>query len=284
MTRIEAGGTLFLVGTPIGNLKDITLRAIETLKSVDFVAAEDTRRSRALLSHLQIEKKELVSLDQNASPRKLSAVVERIVAGENMAFVTDAGMPGVSDPGTALVREAVKTGTRVEVIPGPSAVTTAVALSGLVESAYQFLGFLPRQGTKRASAIAGIVNQVAPVVLFESPNRVARTLSDLAERMPDRSAAVCRELTKVHEEAVRGTLRELADTDREWRGEVCIVLGEGTPPNESESDEALERRIEECVLAGGSTRDIVAELSETSSLSRRELYQRVERVRDAGRE
>jgi 16S rRNA (cytidine1402-2'-O)-methyltransferase len=284
MTRTEAGGTLFLVGTPIGNLKDITLRAIETLRSVDFVGAEDTRRSRALLSHLQIEKKELVSLDQNASPRKLSAVVERIVAGENMAFVTDAGMPGVSDPGTALVREAVKMGTRVEVIPGPSAVTTAVALSGLVESAYQFLGFLPRQGAKRASAIAGIFATAAPIVLFESPNRVARTLGDLAESMPERSVAVCRELTKMHEEAVRGTLRELADMDREWRGEVCIVLGEGIPPAESESDEALERRIQECVLAGGSTRDIVAELSETSSLSRRELYQRVERIRDARRE
>lgn len=284
MAETEAAGTLFLVGTPIGNLKDITLRALETLKSVDFIAAEDTRRSRALLTHFQIEKKELVSLDQNASSRKLSAVVGRVAAGENAAFVTDAGMPGVSDPGTDLVREAMRWGVRVEVIPGPSSVTTAVALSGLVEAAYRFCGFLPRQGGKRAAAITRMTSEPEPVVLFEAPSRTQKTLVDLAAVMPERQVLVCRELTKLHEETVRGTLRELAATEREWRGEVCIVLGSNETTPATESDEAIERRIRDAVAAGGSTRDIVAELGETTSLSKRELYQRVERIRDDSRE
>jgi 16S rRNA (cytidine1402-2'-O)-methyltransferase len=270
--------SLFLVGTPIGNLGDITLRAIETLKLVDFVAAEDTRRSRTLLAHLGISGKKLVALDANAGPRRVRGVVERVLAGENAAFVTDAGMPGVSDPGTALVREATAAGVDVVVIPGPSAVTSAVALSGLVEARYRFVGFLPRQGQKRTDAITELRGSADPVVLFEAGNRTQRTLSDLAAVMPERAAVVCRELTKAHEEATRGTLHELAKHDREWRGEVCIVLGPMEVSTEEDED-ALERRILESVAAGGSTRDIVAELSELSSLSRRELYQRVERAR-----
>jgi 16S rRNA (cytidine1402-2'-O)-methyltransferase len=160
-------------------------------------------------------------------------------------------------------------------------VPSAAVLSGLVESAYVFLGFLPRQGGKRTSALASIAAQPLPVLLFESPNRVSRTLGDLAQLMPERAACVCRELTKLHEETVTGSLRELAADTREWRGEVCIVLGEAVVSQPEESEEALERRIRECLRAGASTRDIVAELLTTTSLSRRELYQRVERVKDA---
>lgn len=274
---------LFLVGTPIGNLDDITLRAIETLKQVDFVVAEDTRRSRALLTHLGVSKKQLIALDANASLRRVRAVVERVLAGESAAFVTDAGMPGVSDPARALVREASEQGVELRVVPGPSAVTSAVALSGLVDAHYRFLGFLPRQGGKRSAAIEEVESSREPVVLFESPNRTQKTLADLARSMPERPAVVCRELTKVHEETLRGTLRELADTERQWRGEVCIVLGAGDVSVTEEDDADLEQRIAESVARGGSTRDIVAELSASSTLSRRELYQRVERARHPSR-
>jgi len=185
----------------------------------------------------------------------------------------------VSDPGTALVREATRRGVEVRVIPGPSAVTSAVALSGLVDAPYRFMGFLPRQGGKRALAIADIARSPEPVVLFEAANRTQRTLTDLAHDMPERSAVVCRELTKVHEETVRGSLSELAALERGWRGEVCVVLGSAEIDDAQEDEQLLESRIRQSVADGGSTRDIVAELADLTRLTRRELYQRVERVR-----
>jgi 16S rRNA (cytidine1402-2'-O)-methyltransferase len=272
-------GTLFLVGTPIGNLGDITLRAVQTLRAADCIAAEDTRRTRALLTHLEISRKPLVSLDANASPRRIESLLERIQTGQSVAFVTDAGMPGVSDPGAALVRAAVARALVVQVIPGPSAVSTAVALSGLVDAPYRFAGFLPRQGGKRADAIERVALSTEPVVLFEAPGRTGKTLADLALRMPDRAAVVCRELTKAHEEAVRGSLRELSAEPREWRGEICIVLGPGSEEARAESDEELDARIVKLVREKGSTKDIVGLLKQSSSLSRRELYARVEKAR-----
>ncbi len=272
-------GTLFLVGTPIGNLGDITLRAVQTLRAADCIAAEDTRRTRALLTHLEISRKPLLSIDAHASPRRIDSLLDRVHAGESVAFVTDAGMPGVSDPGAALVRAAVARELSIQVIPGPSAVSTAVALSGLVDAPYRFGGFLPRHGGKRNDAIELIARSPDPVVLFEAPGRTGKTLADLAARMPSRAAVVCRELTKAHEEAVRGSLQELSTEEREWRGEVCIVLGPGSEPEPTESDEDLDLRIAELVREEGSTKDIVSELRKDSKLSRRELYARVERAR-----
>lgn len=272
---------LYLVGTPIGNLGDLTQRAVDALKSADRIAAEDTRRTRGLLSHLGITGKSLVSVDAHAGAAKLGALLDHAESGENVVFVTDAGMPGVSDPGGALVRAAAARGISVSVIPGPSAVTAAVAASGLVDSAFVFLGFLPRAGGKRRDALERVARTLEPVVLFEAPNRTAATLAELAASAPERPVAVCRELTKLHEETLRGTLVELALPEREWRGEIVIVLGPGrAAPATVPAD--LDDRIRELVSGGASTRDVVAALLPASGLSRRELYARVERVKAGG--
>lgn len=268
-------GALVLVGTPIGNLGDITLRAIETLKAADGVAAEDTRRTRALLSHLGIGKKPLVCLDANASARALSAVLDRVAAGETIAFVTDAGMPSISDPGSELVRAAVARSLCVTVVPGPSAVATAIALSGLVDAAYFFAGFLPRQGSKRTAAIDRIASATEPVVIFEAPGRTPSTLADLAQRMPERRAAVCRELTKLHEEALRGSLAELARESRELRGEVVIVLGAMAVAVALPTDDQIDARIRQELGTGASARDVADRLTAWSGRPRREVYARV---------
>jgi 16S rRNA (cytidine1402-2'-O)-methyltransferase len=274
-------GTLALVGTPIGNLGDITLRAIETLKAADTIAAEDTRRTRALLSHLGITGKPLVSLDANASDRAIGALLDRVDAGETVAFVTDAGMPCVSDPGSELSRAAVARSLPVTVIPGPTAVATAVALSGLVDSAYFFAGFLPRQGGKRSAALERICASSEPVVIFEAANRTLATLRELAERMPRRSAALCRELTKLHEEALRGELGELAQLDRELKGEVVIVLGASNVERSLPSDDELDARIRDELAGGASTRDVADRLANWSGRGRREVYARVNALRSA---
>lgn len=268
-------GALVLVGTPIGNLGDITLRAIETLKAADGVAAEDTRRTRALLSHLGIGKKPLVCLDANASARALGAVLDRVAAGETIAFVTDAGMPSISDPGSELVRAAVARSLCVTVVPGPSAVATAIALSGLVDAAYFFAGFLPRQGSKRTAAIDRIASTAEPVVIFEAPGRTPSTLADLAQRMPERPAAVCRELTKLHEEALRGSLAALAAQSRELRGEVVIVLGAMEVAVALPTDDQIDARIRQELGAGASARDVADRLTGWSGRPRREVYARV---------
>lgn len=271
--------TLFLVGTPIGNLGDITLRAVETLREVEHIAAEDTRRTRQLLSHLDIHGKHLVALDAHAPDKRIAGLVERLAAGESVALVTDAGMPSVSDPGAALVRAAIERGVTVTAVPGPSAVTTAVALSGLVDGAFLFLGFLPRRGKKRHEAVARIVASREPIVLFESPNRTQGTLEELAASMPKRRASVSRELTKLHEETVRGTLAEVAAQD-EWRGEIAIVLGPGAGEGaEAPGDDALDARIGELLAEGASPRSVTDELTSWSRRPRREVYARVQRIR-----
>ncbi|HEU5073844.1 MAG TPA: 16S rRNA (cytidine(1402)-2'-O)-methyltransferase, partial [Polyangiaceae bacterium] len=184
--RARRPGTLYLVGTPIGNLSDITLRAIETLKRVPRVAAEDTRRTRALLSHLGLGGKKLHSMNANTREHELTRLLDFLLEGDDMALVTDAGMPAISDPGAELVSAAAARDVAVVCIPGPSAVTTAAALSGLVSGPFLFLGFLPRKGKKRAQALARIEASSEPVILFESPLRTARTLADLAANLPNR--------------------------------------------------------------------------------------------------
>src|SRR5690606_17046998 len=217
-------GTLYVVGTPIGNLADITLRAIDTLRAVDRIAAEDTRRTRALLSHLEIGGKPLSALEAHADERAYERLLTELEAGKSVAFVTDAGMPAVSDPGARLVARARERGISVVVIPGPSAVTAAIAASGLVEAPFCFFGFLPRKGRARQRVLERIARASEPVVIFESPARLRATLSELAASMPERRVAVCRELTKLHEEIVLDSPARLAALEREWRGEITLVI------------------------------------------------------------
>jgi len=266
-------GTLYLVATPIGNLGDMTERAVTTLRQVAHIAAEDTRRTRGLLSHFGIGGKELHTLDANASERALSRVVALLKEGQDVAFATDAGTPGVSDPGRALVLAAVAAGVPVTSLPGASAVTTAVALSGLVAGPFLFLGFLPRQGSGRKELLRRIEHETLPIVLFEAPHRMQETLVDLSAHCPARQAAVCRELSKLHEEVLRGPLQDLAQNEREWLGEIVIVLGEAAAlPAPGSSDEELRQRARALVDGGASVKAIANHLSEISGRSRREVY------------
>jgi len=273
MPASTAYGTLYLVATPIGNLGDMTERALATLRQVSQIAAEDTRRTRGLLSHFGITGKELHTLDANASERAVMRVIGLLKDGQDVAFATDAGTPGVSDPGRALVQAAVAADVPVVSLPGASAVTTAVALSGLVAGPFLFLGFLPRQGSGRKELLRRIEHETMPVVLFEAPHRIQETLVDLAAHGPDRLAAVCRELTKLHEEVLRGSLSQLAQIEREWLGEIVVVLGEAAAlPAPGSSDEELRQRAS-ALLAGGATVKAIAQhLSEISGRSRRDVY------------
>jgi 16S rRNA (cytidine1402-2'-O)-methyltransferase len=270
-------GKLFLVATPIGNLSDITLRALEVLREVPCIAAEDTRRTRALLSHFGVAKKQLISCDAHAGPGALAALVARLTAGEDVALVTDAGTSSVSDPGTELVQRAAAAGISVVPIPGVSAVTAAVAASGLVQGAFTFIGFPPRQGGKRRDCLERIATSIEPTVLFESPHRLSKTLADLAQRIPERQAVICRELTKLHEEILRGTLAKLAEHEPSWRGEITLIVAaaeEVSEPSLAQSEE-LELQIEQRLAAGESPRGVIDALSANSGLSRRDVYRRV---------
>jgi 16S rRNA (cytidine1402-2'-O)-methyltransferase len=271
-------GTLWLVATPIGHLGDITARALEVLRDADRIVAEDTRRTRQLLSHFGIGGKPVERLDAHATGRDVARVVERLAAGERVALVTDAGTPGVSDPGEQLVEEAIAAGARIVAIPGASAVLAALVASGLAgDGRFRFFGFLPRQGPVRREAIAQMSATAEAVVLFEAANRTNATLRELADATPERRACVARELTKVHEEYVRGTCASLAADDREWVGEIAIVLG-AHAPDEREAvadDAALDARIAEALERGEHAKTIAERLSAWSGRPKREIYERV---------
>ncbi len=286
-------GRLSLVGTPIGNLGDITYRAVLRLKEVSRIYAEDTRHTRTLLTHLGIEGKKLLSLHAHSTDRAIATAIEILTAGDDIALVTDAGMPSISDPGTELVRGARAAGAQIEVLPGPSAVTAAVALSGLVDGPFTFIGFLPRKGTKRKDAVTRIAKSPIPVVLFESPHRMKETLGDLTEHCErTRSIAICRELTKKFEETLVLPLEEVASPDfREtWQGELTLVIDRASPDALAlEGDEFdWEARAQKLLLEGNSAKDTTATLvrelqKQGEKASRRDVYQRVLALMEAAR-
>jgi 16S rRNA (cytidine1402-2'-O)-methyltransferase len=276
--------TLYVVATPIGNLGDLSPRAREALAAASRVFAEDTRRTRGLLSYAGIAGKPVLRLDSHAPPERIARLLDELLPGEDAALCTDAGVPGVSDPGAALVRAAAARGVRVVPIPGPSAVTAAIAASGLVEGPFSFLAFLPRHGKKREHALERVLAQSEPLILFESPQRIADTLKELAERDPTREAALCRELTKLHEEIVRGTLAELAALEREWLGEITLVLGavlrERVAPRVPEPAE-IDQEIVGRLRKGAHPKELAAEFAARLRVPRREAYARVLALRDA---
>jgi 16S rRNA (cytidine1402-2'-O)-methyltransferase len=276
-------GRLSLVGTPIGNLGDITLRAIECLKEADRIYAEDTRRTRVLLSHLGIEGKRLLSYHAHSSERAAAGAVEIMREGHNIVLVTDAGMPGVSDPGAALVRAVREAGLELTVIPGPSAVTAAVALSGLVDGPFTFLGFLPRKGTKRADSLRFIAQSQVPVILFESPHRVNDTLKDLREVCgPQRRVAISREITKKYEETLLLSLDDATGSAmREtWQGEFTLTVERSHETVVSDEEFDIDERAKQLLGEGASVKDVAQTLSKEltrrgEKVPRRELYARV---------
>jgi 16S rRNA (cytidine1402-2'-O)-methyltransferase len=279
-------GILYVVATPIGNLSDLTLRAIDVLKTSDRVAAEDTRRTRQLLSHLGIEGKPLDALHAHSSDRDVARLVERLDSGENVALVTDAGTPAVSDPGDALVKAAINAGVRIVPVPGASAVLAALVASGLATGVgFRFIGFLARDGAARRDGIATVCATPEPVVIFESPERTKATLTELADAMPERPACVARELTKLHEEVVRGTLASLAADRESWRGEIAIVLGGWSreTSNEQIDESAIDARIDRELDGGAHAKTVADVIAAWSGRPRREIYERVVRRKSARR-
>jgi 16S rRNA (cytidine1402-2'-O)-methyltransferase len=274
-------GRLYVVATPIGNLGDVTLRALEVLRAVPLIAAEDTRLTRRLLDRHAVETR-TISYHARSGPGRLAELLEHMRRGEDLALVTDAGTPSVSDPGAELVAAwAAEAGTVVP-IPGASAVLAAVVASGVVGPRWSFEGFLPRSGRERRDRIARIAADERATIVYEAPGRVAATLRDLAEACrPDRPAAVCRELTKLHEEIVRGAVGELAERARSGeltlRGEFAIVVGEGHAAARAESDVTLDldaalAEVERLVGEGQPRGDAARTVSAATGIPRRRLY------------
>lgn len=233
------GGTLFLVGTPIGNLGDLTDRARRTLAEVNLVAAEDTRRTGRLLGGLGI-KARMVSFFEGNEAQRIPELLRALSGGADVAVVSDAGMPGLSDPGYRLVAACVEAGIPVDVIPGPSAAVSALVVSGLPTDRFVFEGFLPRSGRARSERVEAVAGEPRTVVLFESPRRLTSTLRDLLAACGERRVAVVRELTKLHQEVIRGRLSEVLEQlgSRELKGEVVLVVeggGRRAAPNEEEA-------------------------------------------------
>lgn len=285
-----AGGMLSLVGTPIGNLGDLSTRAAETFRRADAVCCEDTRVTGKLLAYLGISKP-LMRCDDNVIERRAPELVERVLAGERIAFASDAGMPSVSDPGQVLVELACNEGAPVEVIPGPSACVTALVLSGIPSDQFFFEGFLPRKHGERVRRLQRLAPIPGALIFYESPHRVEASLKAIAEVFPQRTVALCRELTKLHEEVLRAPAPELHERvlERgELKGEMVIVVA---PPSEDEldrleaalatgasigapvdPDELLRSDIAEGLAAGDSANALAKRLSQKYSRKKRDVY------------
>ncbi len=268
-------GTLYLVPTPIGNLGDISRRMAETLGAVDFVAAEDTRVSLKLLNHLGL-KKPLVSYYRHNTETAGPQVLERLLAGEDCALVTDAGTPAISDPGEDLVRLCAENGVTVVPIPGPCALVSALAASGLPTGRFTFEGFLPMNKKNRRARLAELAGEGRTMLFYEAPHKLTATLADLAETFGgERRIALCRELTKLHEEVVRTTLAGAVELcrEKEPRGEYVLVVDGAPAPEESEvtPEDGLER-VRALRAGGASLKDACRQAARELGLSRNDLY------------
>jgi 16S rRNA (cytidine1402-2'-O)-methyltransferase len=270
-----SGGRLFVVATPIGNLADITLRAVRVLGDVDVIAAEDTRTTRKLLSHHGI-RTPLVSYHEHNESVRTAELLARIEAGSSVALVSEAGTPSISDPGYRLVEACIGAGVAVEPVPGPSALLAAVVVSGLPSDAFVFEGFLPRRASERRKRLAGLATDRRTLVLFEAPHRLDATLTDMVELLGgDRRAALCRELTKLHEEVRRESLSELAASVRTTpvKGELVLVI-EGAVDAEPDLDAAVDEALVR-LGAGESVREATRAVAQERGVPRRALYDRV---------
>ncbi|MEW6446884.1 MAG: 16S rRNA (cytidine(1402)-2'-O)-methyltransferase [Bacillota bacterium] len=272
-------GTLYVCSTPIGNLEDITLRVLRVLKAVSLIAAEDTRHTRKLLTHFGI-RKTLRSYHSHNQQVRGEELLARLSAGESIALVSDAGTPGISDPGAALVREALSRGIPVEVLPGPSAVLTALVASGFDTSRFVFEGFLPVQ--HRCKALEGLLAETRTIVIFEAPHRCLATLSDILKVLGDRPVAVARELTKVHEEIFRGLVSEAIEHFKEKppKGEITIVLcGRGPQPEErgGVADAEVFVYVKKLAAEGMQKRAAIREAARHFCLSPKTIYSIIER-------
>ena len=267
-------GTLYIVSTPIGNLEDITLRAVRVLKDVDLIAAEDTRHSLKLLNHFAI-RKPLVSYWGEKEKVKAEETLQRLKDGQSVALISDAGTPGISDPGTVIIRKAIEEGIRVVPVPGPSAVITALSLSGFPTEEFTFCGFLPAKETQRRKVLERISLEQRTLVFYEAPHRILETIADMAGMMGERNIVVIRELTKLHEEVFRGTVPAVLDGLKHSTiaGEYVIILAGRPEKGELHMDDAL-RELRELMRRGLGRKESAKKIGGAYGLSKKELYDR----------
>jgi 16S rRNA (cytidine1402-2'-O)-methyltransferase len=265
-------GLLSVVATPIGNLDDLSPRAARALERADIIACEDTRVTRKLLTRVESRAK-LVPYHAKNERARTAELARRVAGGERVALVTDAGTPGVSDPGNRLVAACLDAGLPVEIVPGPSAALAALVLSGLPSARFVFEGFLPRTGTQRRRRLRELATEQRTIVLFESPHRLVESLEDAVGALGDRRAAIARELTKVHEEVVRGNLTELLETVRDGvRGEVTLVI-EGAPAYESTRDDAeIAARLRALIDGGVAKKEAIATVATELDMPKKDVY------------
>ena len=270
-------GNLYLVSTPIGNLQDISLRALEVLRSVDLIASEDTRHTGKLLAHFQIPGK-LISCHEHNEERRAAELIAKLKEGKSIAVVSDAGTPGIADPGFRLVHAAAAQGIEVVPVPGPTAFVSAVVASGLPADAIFFGGFLPSRSGERRRRLEETKNIPATLVFYEAPHRLARSLADCLAVLGDRDAAVARELTKLHEEIVRGSLTSLADRFRDGaKGEIVLMIERSRGPEISlAADTSIAQRVGQLELEGLDRKAALKRAAKEFGLSRSDAYRRVE--------
>ena len=274
-------GTIYLVGTPLGNLEDITLRALRVLREVDVIACEDTRRTRKLLDHFGIRKPLLAHHEHNEEASAKGLAV-RAQAGEDIAVVSDAGMPGISDPGFRVVQEAIQAGIEIVSIPGPVALETALAVSGLPTDSFRFEGFLPSRKSQRRKTLAQFSAESATLVFYEAPHRIEATLADTVEILGDRPVVVAREMTKLHEEFLRGTasgvLAELKTKNRA-RGEITLLIGRAETVKPS--DKPIHERFSGLLKGGAGRMEAINQAAKEYGIPKSEAYRLVEKERSS---
>jgi 16S rRNA (cytidine1402-2'-O)-methyltransferase len=277
-----SAGILYLVATPIGNLDDLSIRAVRVLREADLIAAEDTRHTSKLLHHYDI-RRPTTSLHEHNEHEKAPALVDRLRAGARIALVSDAGTPAVSDPGFRLVRAAIDAGARVEAIPGPSAVLTALVSSGLPTDGFLFAGFPPPKSLARRAWLDELASERRTLVFFEAPHRIRQTLADALAAFGDRQASIGRELTKLHEEVIRGPLSTLAGRLSDPRGEFTIVVAGKTESSadatEQVSDAQLFTEFGHLTESGANRREAIAELARRHNLRSRDVFAAIDRAR-----
>ena len=262
---------LYVVATPIGNLEDISQRALRTLREVKLIAAEDTRKTRRLLAHYDI-KTPMTSYYEHNKLNKLDGILDKLKEID-IALVSDAGMPGISDPGYELIAAAAERNFNVVPIPGPSAIVSALAVSGLPTDSFKYIGFLPNRSSARRHGLEAIADEPATIIILEAPHRVIATLEDIQFTLGDRRIAVCRELTKLHEEIFRGTVTEAINHFTNPRGEFTLIIeGQGTKEKPQMTD-ATEAQLHALYLKGATAKEAVAAVAGETGLKRKEIYQ-----------
>ncbi|HUB83619.1 MAG TPA: 16S rRNA (cytidine(1402)-2'-O)-methyltransferase [Bryobacteraceae bacterium] len=268
-------GLLYVVATPIGNLEDMTYRAVRVLREADLIACEDTRQTRKLLDHYGIGKP-TISYHEHNEAERAAELAARAAAGDTVALVSDAGTPLVSDPGYRLVRAAIEAGVPVQAVPGPSAVLTALAASGLPTDAFRFGGFLPSKAGQRLKALETLASEQATLIFYEAPHRILEALEAVEQALGDRPLVVARELTKIHEEYLRGTAAEvraqLAARDA-VRGEMTLLIGKATAP--ARDDTPVEEAVARLIARGTARMDAIKQVAHQRGMSKREVYDRV---------